>query len=328
MVLPNGEVYTHMPCALRSLVERAVTRNDYFHLPHVADEDPEDPSSSYYYDLRARIDYPGKLQDGIPVITIGSDTLISPIGGVQLGLAYLQHYWDTGDESHLHCAERIARSLVALGDERAGLVWRHRVHKRGCYDWMCAMVQGQAASLLLRVGVLTGDERFMENARAALAPLDRDIEMGGVRTELNGYVWFEEHAIMPPKFTLNGYIVALLGVRDAMILLGDDYYCSLWDQGLRSLKENLTCFDASGWSLYDLSTRNFGSLLLRDFASPFYHRFHIQLLMVIDTLTGESVFTDQRREWMEGLHRGGAFYRGVFGKAVYRMLTPTDYARS
>ncbi len=317
-----------MNTTLRNLLERLVTKDDYFHLPHSAERHPADPRRSYYYDLRARIDYPGSLRNGLPVINLGNDSYVSPIGAAQFGLAHLQHYWDTGNEEYLHRAESIARAMVDVAEEGLGLVWRHPISKRGNYNWICSMAQGQAASLILRVGELTGDEALIDKGGAALVCLDYDIEDGGVRAALNGHLWFEEHAIVPPTYTLNGFIVTLFAVRDAAIILKDAHYCELWTSGVESLIRNLHVWDSDGWSLYDLSTRVVGSISLDNLASPFYHRFHIELLSIMGELTGDPAFGSQRERWIEGLEKGVAFYRGIFGKAIYRLLTPVRYARS
>ncbi len=317
-----------MSTTLRHLLERLVTKDDYFHLPHSAEEYPADPRRSYYYDLRARVDYPGMFRNGLPVINLGNDSYVSPIGAAQFGLAHLQHYWDTGNEEYLHRAERIARAMVDIAEEGLGLVWRHPISKRGKCNWICSMAQGQAASLLLRVGELTSSEFLIDEGRAALVCLDHDIEDGGVRASLNGHLWFEEHAVAPPAYTLNGFIVTLFGVRDAAIIAEDDHCCELWNNGVESLISNLQMWDSDGWSLYDLSTQVFGPVSISNLAAPFYHRFHIELLSVMGDLTGNPVFADQREKWIEGLDQGFAFYRGILGKVIYRLLMPVKYAKA
>ncbi len=314
---------------MRAFIEKLVTKQDYFHLPHTAERDPSDPCKSYYYDLRERINYPGITIKGIPVVVREKDKYASAIGGAQLGLAYLQHFWDSGDEGYLRNAEDIARSLTCIGKEsNRGLLWPSPTTVNGYSNWLSSMVQSQAASLLLRVGSLTGEKFLLDSGRAALLPLDYDINNGGVRTTLNGYLWFEEYAIEPPSYTLNGFIVTLFGVRDAAIILEDEHYYNLWEKGVESLKVNLHLFDSDGWSLYDLSLAKFGFFSVKNFASPFYQRFHIELLKTMEQLTGDQVFAKQRKQWAAGLAKGVAFYRGVLGKIMYRVLRPTQYLKA
>lgn len=73
-----------------------------------------------------------------------------------------------------------------------------------------------------------------------------DVEGGGVRTELNGRVWFEEYAIMSPAFTLNGFIVTLLEVRDAAIVLEDNHYRRLYEDCVESLISDLRLLGSEG----------------------------------------------------------------------------------
>lgn len=315
-----------MSTAARNLIERLVTKDDYFHLPHVADENPLDPWESYYYDLHIRVDYPGDLKNGLPVIKLGNDSYVNPVGAAQFGLAHLQHYWDTGNEEYLRGAERISAALVNTTEEDLGLVWRHPISMRENCDWISSMAQDQVASLLLRVGELTDDELLIDKGRAVLVSLDYDIEDGGVRAVLNGHLWFEDYAIAPPAYTLNGFIVTLFGIRDAAIILKDEHYGQVWTSGVESLISNLQLWDSDGWSLYDLLTRVFGPVSLSNFASPFCQRFHIESLSIMEDLTRESAFAHQRKRWSKGLEEGFAFYRAVFGKVMYRLLTPTAYA--
>ncbi len=307
--------------AVRRIIERLVTRQDYFHIPHVAEDNPFEPLRSYYYDLRERVDYPGDIVEGIPIVSVGHHTYPSPIAAAQLGLSNLQHYWDTEDESYLRDAEFIARALVQLGRRtERGLLWSIPVD--GYCHCLSSMIQGQAASFLLRVGGLLGDDYLFDSGKLALLPLEFDIGEGGVRTTLNGRLWFEEYAIDPPRYTLNGFIVTLFGIRDAAILLKAQNYYDLWNEGIESLTINLQFFDSSGWSLYDLSVINLRYFSLKNFASPFYQRFHIELLRVLEKLTAGNVFAEYRDRWTTGLAAGSAFYRGVFGKVIYRLLEP------
>jgi len=77
------------------------------------------------------------------------------------------------------------------------------------------------------------------------------------------------------------------------IILEDEHYYNLWEKGVESLKVNLHLFDSDGWSLYDLSLAKFGFFSVKNFASPFYQRFHIELLKTMEQLTGDQVFAKQ-----------------------------------
>ena len=91
-----------------------------------------------------------------------------------------------GDEARSGCAARGARPLhdrairSGAGRSRAPV---HRFPFGPTYrlppPWISAMAQGEAASLLLRLVMETGEERFAEAARRALAPLRGPSTDGG-----------------------------------------------------------------------------------------------------------------------------------------------------
>jgi hypothetical protein len=314
---------------LRDFLERMVTKQDYFHQPHRAEDDFSDATRSYYYDVRARAAYPGPFEGALPTIDYGGLRFTNPIHAAQYGLAHLQHFWDTQDPAWLAKAHRVALELVELGTpEGACLVWRYPLTLRGVRHWPSAMAQGQVASFLLRVATLTEDSHLREAAKASLATFQQDISSGGVRTSLNGHVWFEEYAIDPAPYTLNGFIVALLGVHDACCLLEPqgDSYPSLYHEGVTTLKAVLPRFDTRGWSRYDLSARTVLGVPLRNLASPFYHRFHLELLAIMARLTGESAFDEMRQRWQRTLVQGSTFYLATTEKVLYRALTPNPHA--
>ena len=128
-----------------------------------------DLSSSYYYDLRGRANYPGKLKNGLPVVKYVDFEFVNPVGAAQNGLANLQLFWDTGDEFYLTKALNITKALVYYGkSENGSLVWRYPIDNRGHINWLSAMAQGQAASLLLCIGCVIGEDWYYEKAREAL----------------------------------------------------------------------------------------------------------------------------------------------------------------
>ncbi len=314
--------------ALRSLVERIVTKNDFFHQPHIAEINCLDPGSSYYYDLRARADYPGILKNGLPVIKYPDFEFINPVNAAQNGLANLQLYWDTGNEIRLAKSLKIADALVAYGEkEDDGLVWRYPITIAGHTNWLSAMAQGQVASLLLRLGCVTGNDWYNVKAKEVLKPFFVPITKGGVSCLLDGkYIWFEEYAIPSPPYTLNGFIVALLGVRDGSIILQDMVLKSLYEESINTLTSVLYYFNCRGWSLYDLSFASLGCLKMNNLASPFYHRFHIELLKVLEILTNIEEFKKQRLEWENSRDYGTRIYSAIAEKMIYRTLKPVKGA--
>lgn len=314
---------------LRGLVERVVTKQDYFHQPHAAEPDFSDPARSYYYDLRARASYPGNFKGTLPLVDYGGLQFANPIHTAQYGLGHLQRYWDSRENALLEHAAVVAHELTASGRQReAGLIWQYPLEIRGTSNWISAMAQGQVASFLLRVGTLTDSRELLEAAKGALAPFFIDIADGGVRTALLGNLWFEEYAFEPIPFTLNGYIVALLGLFDAASLLRPcgDAYRNLFDMGVKTLEQVLPLFDANGWSRYDLSTKTTVGMTVRNLASPHYHRFHLELLDIMHRLTGHVMYNTIRERWSRPLTEGCSFYTAIAEKTAYRALAGAPFA--
>src|SRR5205823_4361220 len=116
--------------------------------------------------------------------------------------------------------------------------------------WPSAMAQGEAISLLTRLGHVTGDRRFARAARRALAPLARPVWAGGVLAHLGDHPFFEEYPTNPPSFALNGFMFTLVGLYD----LGQDSPAArrLFLVGMRTLEANLHLYDTGGISAYHL----------------------------------------------------------------------------
>ena len=141
------------------------------------------------------------------------------------------------------------------------------------------MAQGEGASLLVRIGDLTGEERYAEARAAALwsrcgCPSPRE----GCAAELDGGFLPEEYPTNPPSHVLNGAIFALWGCRDVAIALDDSDAAALYEEGIDTLAANLHRFDTGYWSLYDLFPHP-----IRNVASGAYHLLHINQLRALQT---------------------------------------------
>lgn len=141
-----------------------------------------------------------------------------------------------------------------------------------------AMTQGEAVSVLVRAASLSQDEKYAEAARRAMELMLTPVEQGGVcRPTAEGLV-LEEVPLIPHNTVLNGWIFALYGLYDYLLLAkawqeaSEPAEWALRDS-LRALAANLPLFDADFWSYYDTS----GNL-----ASPFYHQLHIAQLRALE----------------------------------------------
>ncbi len=227
----------------------------------------------YWLDLRHKSYAADAAPDGLPRGADGRELdWVVPLAQAALG------YWErrcegeeTGDR-FLSLAERLlATGRPAVG----GLRWEVPVAapKYGLgRGWPSALGQGQAISVLLRAGALTGEERWAAAAHAALAPLAATVEDGGLARVLNGALVLEEYPSRRPCAVLNGWIYALLGVHE-LAVTGEPRAEELVARSTHGLLALLPRYDLGWWSRYSLYPHG-----RSDLAKPFYQRLHPVLL--------------------------------------------------
>lgn len=216
----------------------------------------------------------------------------NPLAIAQYGLGHYNLYLKTGGREHFEIAKTQADWLVKnLEDNNFGIpVWKHhfRWHYKNYLEsgWYSAHSQGSGISLLARIYKETNDKKYLETAEKAFLSLDLTIDKGGVKfIDEKGNVWLEEYLTQPPAHILNGFLWALWGAWDYYLLTNNERALKLWNDCLKTLKKNLSLYDAKFWSLYDMSCQTMKML-----ASPFYHQLHIVQLKVMYILTKESIF--------------------------------------
>lgn len=184
--------------------------------------------------------------------------------------------------------------------------------------WVMSMAQGEAASLLVRLSAETGDERYAEAAREALAPLERSVGEHGARATLpTGGVLFQEYPTTPPAHVLNGAIFTLFGVWDVWRTLDDPRAAALWDEGIDGLLGGLHLWDTGFWSRYDLYPHK-----LPNVASPFYHDLHIEQLGALGRLTEDARVAATRRNFTNYANSLASRSRALAHKTAFRLVTP------
>lgn len=230
--------------------------------------------------------------------------------------------WLAGDgESWLKCALDIANFLVDRQEPHGA--WLHPKPFPHTFalraPWVCAMAQGEAASLLVRVYLKTGEEAYAQAALRAIAPLTRSTAEGGVCAELEDGLWPEEFPATPPALVLNGAIFAWWGLRDVGVGFGDASALEAFKAGVATLARNLHRFDTGAWSLYCL--RPFP---VAPVASSFYHQLHIDQLAAMNLLSPRPEFEATRECWIG--YRDSAVRRwdAAARKIIFRLLVPRN----
>ncbi len=133
----------------------------------------------------------------------------------------------------------------------------------------------------------------------------------------DGDWWYEEYAGVSsrPSGVLNGFIIALLGALDFYLLSKDLLAKEYFDRGVSTLNHHLHEFNVRypfQLSYYDR---------LKHLTTIQYHSFHIKLLGVLFTITGQEKFREYRQRWME--------HKKLWEtRRDYRLLSKIHYVKS
>lgn len=250
--------------------------------------------AGYYCDLRHKALAASRFSDGFPRSGLSSapDDYVVSIAQAALG------YWELRLEGHETSKPFLALADALVGEATpvaGGLGWRSSIPmpKYGLAPgWLSALGQGEAISVLLRAHALTGEERYLDTARAALGPLTVDVAHGGVKRTLDGHTVLEEYATEQPAAILNGWILALLGVHELAQATGDPAALGLFEESFLGLISLLPRYDVGWWSRYSLYDHG-----RPDLAKPFYQRFHPVLLDALNLVRPDRRLVEMARRW-------------------------------
>lgn len=142
--------------------------------------------------------------------------------------------------------------------------------------WISCMAQGQVASIMILAYKMTGNATYLEHAERSLSPFLLSIDEGGVQSKLsNGDLFLEEYPSKDSTHVLNGFLFALIAIKQFLLIKKSREYEILYCKLLESLKNNISswcCYN--GWSLYDLNLKE----KEKNFSTPSYHNIHIAQL--------------------------------------------------
>jgi glycosyltransferase involved in cell wall biosynthesis len=195
----------------------------------------------------------------IPNIT--GTQMDAPISITQNALALWNRYSSGGQESlraaFLVQARRLVEYEQRIGEDAGG--WPldfPAASPHAGRHYLSALAQGQALSVLARAYILTRDTTYLEVARRAVCPFERDILDGGVCTPMAGNgLFFEQWAVYPAAHTLEGMVFALLGLHDYLALVDDTGISTLIQCAHDSLHRFLPEFETGYWTRADLLNR-------------------------------------------------------------------------
>ena len=276
-----------------------------------------DPSGvrGYPIDMRIKAQSPRWPPDGM------SSPADEYVPVAQFGLGCYERYLAGDGEVWLATARQVCEFLVSHQEPDGSWLnlapFLHTHPLRA--PWPCGMAHGQAASLLVRLHLETGEERYARAARKGLEPLGRPRAQGGVCASLDGAPWPEEYPTDPPSFVLNGAIFAWWGLRDVGIGLGDSDASRAFEAGVDGLAANLHRFDTGSWSLYSLYPHPVSPI-----ASSFYHALHISQLEVMHELSPRPELLVTATRWAAYFQSAALRRQALARKVLFRLVVPRN----
>jgi len=306
---------TSHPGRYRSPAERFLSRS--FRLARGRHVDPG-AVRGYPIDFSNKADRPTVLPGFVD--EPGRHLWVAPaeagLGCFERGLAGEEEQWLAGARA---AADVLVEQQARGGVHDGGWVQLRPYPHTYALDppWVSAMAQGEGASLLVRVHLETGDERYAESARRALRLIAVPSADGGASAPLGGVPFPEEYPTQPASFVLNGAIFAAWGLRDAGLVLDDRKALGAFEDVVDALAANIERWDTGSWSRYDLYPHR-----VTNVASKAYHELHVAQLEAMHELAPRAELGAAAERFAgyaaSPARRAGAFAR----KALFRIAEP------
>jgi peptidoglycan/xylan/chitin deacetylase (PgdA/CDA1 family) len=282
--------------------------------------EPGTPPRGYYIDFSLKNESPAW-----PPYWIEDRVKQFGVTNAQWGLGAFERYLDGEGEEWLAGARACADHIVAnleRGGPRDG-AWLHLEPMPHTFPldppWVSAMAQGEIASLLVRVHLETGEERYAEAALRTLGTMLLPSAAGGTLAEVDGHPVLEEYPTAIPSAVLNGWIFAIWGVYDLSVGLGDPDAQRLFTATVDGLAALIDRYDNGYWSSYDLYPHR-----LRNLASPSYHLLHIRQLTALDILAPRPSVAAAIERFEGYREHPGNRRRAMAEKIAFRLAVPRN----
>jgi peptidoglycan/xylan/chitin deacetylase (PgdA/CDA1 family) len=290
-----------------------------FNPPIGANWSPGKQVRGYYIDFKLKPEGPW------PPVWLGPIEKQFHVATAQWGLGAYERYLDGQGEAWLEAARKAGEHLLKVqqaGGPRDG-GWIHRVPMPHTFilepPWLSAMVQGEGASLLTRLHLATGEDRFAEAALRALKTMDLPVAAGGTLAEFEGHPFLEEYPTETPSCVLNGAIFAIWGFYDAGRGLGEAAAMESFERTTTGLAELISRFDTGYWSRYDLYPHPIPNV-----ATPAYHLLHIRQLTALNDLSPRPQFGSAIERFEAYRGKRANQMRATAEKVAFRVRVPRN----
>lgn len=233
-------------------------------------------------------------QDGIPRYPYPSGLAYNVTFICHFALYHHMLFLKFKRQEDLDHFSRVTNWLLKTGHEtNAGFVFPFAFAFNGLTPpWISALAQGRVLSVLVRAYELSNEEQHLVIARKAMKPFEISVQEGGVQASFpNGDIAFEEYPFSKPNIVLNGFITALVGLRDLAEIGKDCNAANLFARGVQSLERNLQRYDLGFWTTYDLAQP------FRTLANEKYHLYHVAQLWGVYEMTGSETVKTYGLKW-------------------------------
>ena len=274
--------------ALLLLVLVATLLGTYVQFVAVGDR-PQSDAYLWFGDLSIETAPGVVMVDGLPRQTYVSGVEVSPLQIAQWGL---EKHAQGDSAAAFRAADWLVANQTANGTWLYDFDYSNReigVDLQG--PWISSLAQGQALPLLVRAWKISGDDRYLKSGQTALQSFDVPVADGGVLVFVNGHPFYEEYPTATPTLVLNGFLFALIGLRDFAEATGNEHARRLWVRGERTAAAIIQWYSVAAHdSRYDLATNH----LVR---GSEYATIHVGLAHEMYRLTGRPVYEQMAEQW-------------------------------
>ena len=271
--------------------------------------------AKYYLDFSSKAPYPYKMDSNkIPLYYFDRRWIYHPTVICQYALGLYERITKETDDqenlvnSFLAQADWLVNNYDQLEGSAFWFIKFNMPEYKLTAPWSSGIVQGEAISVLLRANVLSKNDQYYQAASKSLKSFLVDFEeYGFTRIIENDYRIFEEYPTKKINFALNGYIFALYGLYDFVLLKDDHLAEKLFNKGIELLVNKLKDFDLAYWSKYSLYYDP-----IEYPCSYKYHALHIEMLKSLYFITSNSVFLQIIEKWEK--------YRNSFPKKIKSLV--------
>lgn len=296
----------------------ALARGSYWHVPQgLGRRFVPGELAGYFNDLTLKVDWRGPVdQQGLPINEFRGRQFYFATTLFQKALGHWDCWLISNEEKHRLEFLKIAQWAVENQNGVGGWPLWSVLGLSYPSDYS-AMTQGEGTSMLVRAYKITHDITFLRAARRALEPVKRPVSEGGTCRVVPEGIVLEEFPDEKYRAVLNGWIFALFGLYDYLLVEGDSEVFHLLSKTLDALEAYLPSYNAGYWSFYDLS----GHL-----ASPFYHMLHIAQLQALSLAFPDrtAAFRALEAEFRRQLRSPVGRARALFVKIVQKLHRPPE----